>query len=347
MKVRVFLHLFASLLKLLAVLLLIPGAVAAFYGETAGVFAFALTSLLTLVSGIILGRLSLKEEPGLKEDFALVALGWLGAAIFGALPYIFLGTSIIDGLFESMSAFTTTGSSIFNEYNAQGYWIINTTLADSSLVRIMEMNLQGLMRNTPLFLTEQSSEQTFFGLLFWRSFAQWLGGMGIILLFVAILPRLGIAGRQLYRAEVPGPEKDALTPRIKQTARLLWGVYILFTVLEIVLLYLAGMPLYDSFCNTFATMATGGFSPRSLSIMAYGSWIIDAIIVLFMFLAGANFVLHYRMLYSDRKSLFRDPEFRLYTVIVLAATIIIILWGGWKAISSARSSWQASRRSPS
>jgi trk system potassium uptake protein TrkH len=152
--------------------------------------------------------------------------------------------------------------------------------------------------------------------------------MGIILLFVAILPRLGVAGRQLYRAEVPGPDKDALTPRIKQTARVLWVVYILMTIAQIVLLFLAGMPLYDSFCNTFATMATGGFSPQSLSIMAYKSWIIDAIITLFMFLAGANFALHYKMITSDRRSLFRDSEFRFYTLIVLAATSVLFFWGG-------------------
>src|SRR5512137_2866298 len=152
--------------------------------------------------------------------------------------------------------------------------------------------------------------------------------MGIVLLFVAILPRLGVAGRQLYRAEVPGPDKDALTPRIKQTARLLWVVYILMTVAEIGLLALAGMPLFDSLCNTFASMATGGFSPQGQSIMAYRSWIIDVVITLFCFLAGANFALHYRVLDSDRKALFRDPEFRFYTLIVLTTTIIIVLWGG-------------------
>ena len=328
MRVRVFLRLFASLIKILAVLLLVPGAVAAFYGETGGVIAFAITSLITLASGILLGRLSSTEEPGLKEGFALVALGWLGAAFFGALPYIFLGTSLIDGLFESMSAFTTTGSSILTESNAQGYWIINSTLANNSLAHNLELGLGNLTGIARSFQIRGSADETYMGLLFWRSFAQWLGGMGIILLFVAILPRLGVAGRQLYRAEVPGPDKDALTPRIKQTARVLWVVYILMTVAEIAFLFLAGMPLYDSLCNTFATMATGGFSPQSLSIMAYKSWIIDAIITLFMFLAGANFALHYKMLTSDRKSLFRDSEFRFYTLIVMVATSIIILWGG-------------------
>ncbi len=326
MRVRVFLRLSASLLKLLAVLLLVPGAVSAYYGETGGVMAFALTSLLTLASGIVFGRLGSDEEMGPKEGFALVALGWLGVAFFGALPHFFLGTSMVDSLFESMSSFTTTGSSILTEFNAQGYWIINTTLADSSPIHNLELRLADLTGYPSLF--QPASSRTYFGLLFWRSFAQWLGGMGIILLFIAILPRLGVAGRQLYRAEVPGPEKDALTPRIKQTARVLWWVYTLLTVAEIVLLCLAGMPLYDSLCNTFATMATGGFSPPGLSIEAYQSWTIDAIITLFMFLAGANFALHYRRLSSDRKALWRDPEFRLYTLIVLASTAIIILWGG-------------------
>jgi trk system potassium uptake protein TrkH len=323
MRIRVFLRLFASLLKILAVLLLVPGAVAAYYGETGGVIAFAIASLFTLASGIALGRLSSSGEPGLKEGFALVSLGWLGAAFFGALPYVFLGMGLIDGLFESMSAFTTTGSSILTESNAQGYWIINSTLANSSLAHHLELSIRSLTANSTWLQISSRPDETYMGLLFWRSFAQWLGGMGIILLFVAILPRLGVAGRQLYRAEVPGPDKDALTPRIKQTAQLLWVVYILMTIAEIVLLYLAKMPLFDSFCNTFASMATGGFSPQGQSIMAYKSWVIDAIITLFCFLAGANFALHYRVLNSDRKALFKDAEFRFYTVIVLATTVII------------------------
>jgi trk system potassium uptake protein len=328
MRVRVFLRLFASLLRILAVLLLVPGAVAAYYGETGGVIAFAVTSLITLVTGIILGKLSTEDEPGLKEGFALVAFGWLGAAFFGALPYIFLGTGFIDGLFESMSAFTTTGSSILTEANAHGYWIINSTQADMSLAHCIEAGIRNMTANSTVLDISSTADKSYMGLLFWRSFAQWLGGMGIILLFVAILPRLGIAGRQLYRAEVPGPDKDSFTPRIKQTAQLLWVVYIILTIAEIVLLYLAGMPFYDSLCNTFASMATGGFSPQALSIAAYKSWIIDAIITLFCFLAGANFALHYKVLKSDRKALFNDPEFRFYASIVLAATATIVLWGG-------------------
>jgi trk system potassium uptake protein TrkH len=327
MKIRIFLHLFGSLAKLLALLLLIPGAVAAYYGEPRGVIAFALTSMITLAAGIVLSRLGMEEEMGIKEGLALVALGWLGAAVFGALPYIFLGTSVVDGLFESMSGFTTTGSSIMTEFNAQGYWILNQTLSNQSLASALETGLRQVAANSSI-LEIPSRKESYFGLLFWRSFSQWLGGMGIILLFIAILPRLGVAGRSLYRAEVPGPEKDALTPRIKQTARMLWWIYVLISFLEVVLLRLAGMPLYDSLCNTFATMATGGLSPQAGSIAVYQSGLIDGIVVLFMFLAGANFALHYRMLYFDRTSHFRDPEFRFYALIILAATGMIVLWGG-------------------
>jgi len=152
--------------------------------------------------------------------------------------------------------------------------------------------------------------------------------MGIILLFVAILPRLGVAGRQLYRAEVPGPDKESIKPRIKQTARMLWMVYILLTIAEIALLLLAGMPPFDALCNAFSSMATGGFSPQGSSIMAYNSGIIAAIVAIFCFLAGANFALHYKMLTSDRKALFSDSEFRAYVLIILLAMSIIILWGG-------------------
>jgi trk system potassium uptake protein TrkH len=328
MKIRVFLGLFASLLKILAVLMLVPGAVAAYYAETGGVIAFAVTSLLTLATGIILARLSVTAEPGLKEGFALVSLGWLGAAFFGALPYVFLGLGLIDGLFESMSAFTTTGSSILTESNAQGYWIINSSLANASFAHQLELGVRSLAASSTWLQISSRPDETYMGLLFWRSFAQWLGGMGIILLFVAILPRLGVAGRQLYRAEVPGPDKDSLTPRIKQTARLLWVVYIVLTILEVAALYLAKMPFFDSLCNTFASMATGGFSPQALSIAAYKSWEIDAIIAIFMFLAGANFALYYRMMNTDRKAFFKDPEFRFYALIVLTATAIIVLWGG-------------------
>jgi len=190
-----------------------------------------------------------------------------------------------------MSAFTTTGSSISTETNAKDT-DNNTTLADHSIACALERELSTLITNATRPQLENSPDITYMGLLFWRSFAQWLGGMGIIFALHSHLAKTGRGGRQLFKAEVPGPDKDALTPRIRQTAKLLWWIYILLTIAEIVLLMLAGMPLYDSLCNTFASMATGGFSPQGLSIAAYNSVLIDAIITLFMFLAGANFALH-------------------------------------------------------
>lgn len=163
------------------------------------------------------------------------------------------------------------------------------------------------------------------GLLFWRSLTQWLGGMGIIMLFIAILPKLGIAGRQMFRAEVPGPQEDKLRPRIRETAKILWMVYVAISVVECVALYLAGLNLYDSVTHTFTTMACGGFSPYADSIAAFNSPVVEGIICFFMFLAGANFALHYRMFYVDKGSLLKDDEFKFYTLIIAIATLSLTL----------------------
>jgi trk system potassium uptake protein TrkH len=221
-----------------------------------------------------------------------------------------------------MSAFTTTGSTILTDSNAQGYWIINPILADQSLVWRIQ---KALFPNLPGFA---SPSTTYFGLLFWRSFAQWLGGMGIILLFIVVLPHLGIAGRQLYKVEVPGPTKDVFTPRVRDSAKILWKVYLFLTAAEFLLLAASHMSLYDALCNTFSTLATGGFSPQANSIAAYNSYVIEWIVAIFMFICGANFALHYQVLHSDRKALIKDPEFRFYTFIVLLATAILIVVGG-------------------
>jgi trk system potassium uptake protein TrkH len=162
------------------------------------------------------------------------------------------------------------------------------------------------------------------GLLFWRSFTHWLGGMGIILLSLAILPLLGVGGMQLYKAEVPGPEHDKLSPRIKDTAKILWEVYILISVIEMVLLYLAGMDWFDSICHTFGTMATGGFSTRNSSVGYYNSALVDYIIILFMIIAGINFSLHYKA-FRGRFSVYRrDPETRFFFFWILCGGLVII-----------------------
>lgn len=161
---------------------------------------------------------------------------------------------------------------------------------------------------------------------FWRSLSQWLGGMGIIVLFVAILPQFAVAGRQMFFAETPGPTEEKVTPRITHTAKALWLVYILLTVLEISFLSLAGMPLFDAVCNSFSTMAAGGFSPHPQSIMGYQSSTVTWIVTLFMFLAGGNFALQYRVLFQRKfRSLTQNEEFCFYTAIVLLMSLLLCL----------------------
>lgn len=165
-------------------------------------------------------------------------------------------------------------------------------------------------------------------ILFWRSMTQWLGGMGIIMLFIAILPKLGVAGRQLFRAEAPGPTEDKIKPRIRETAKILWMVYVVISAIQVVALMLAGMNGYDAITHTFTTMACGGFSPYAASVAQFQSPLIEGIITLFMFIAGANFALHYKLLYSNHRSLLEDDEFKFYSLIVIIATLLLtlVLW---------------------
>ncbi len=265
-----------------------------------------------------------------REAFVIVTLGWLLAAFFGALPFIFSGLGVIDSLFETMSGFTTTGATVLTEYNSDGYWIINRTAVESSLAYQLLNSLLGPLANYNLGFSElQTSASlggTFYGLLFWRSFIQLLGGMGIILLFIAILPQLGVAGRQLYYVET---SREALTPRIKSTARLFWGIYLGFVAAETLLLWAAGMPFYDSICTSFTTVSTAGFSPLASGIAAYNSMIIELIVVIFMIIGATSFFLHYQLIHKRNVHCYlKDPEFLFYMFLLFFATAIIVLWGG-------------------
>jgi trk system potassium uptake protein TrkH len=165
--------------------------------------------------------------------------------------------------------------------------------------------------------------KTFF---FWRSLSQWLGGMGIIVLFVAILPQFAVAGRQMFFAEAPGPTEEKVTPRITHTAKALWLIYFVLTVLEVALLRFYGMPLFDAVCNSFSTMAAGGFSPHPQSILGYGNHSCTWIITLFMFLAGGNFALQYRVLFQGKlRALIHNEEFRFYLSIVVGMSLVLCL----------------------
>jgi len=161
---------------------------------------------------------------------------------------------------------------------------------------------------------------------FWRSLTQWLGGMGIIVLFVAILPQFAVAGRQMFFAEAPGPTEEKVTPRITHTAKALWLVYFLLTLMEIVFLTVAGMPFFDAVCNSLTTMAAGGFSPHPLSIMGYENSAVVWVVTFFMFFAGSNFALHYRFLIQRKpQALFGSEEFRFYSIIVGLASVSLCL----------------------
>jgi len=224
-----------------------------------------------------------KTDLKTKDGFAIVTFGWIIMALLGSLPYMLSGAipSFADAFFESMSGFTTTGSTILSE------------------IEILPK-----------------------GILLWRSITHWFGGMGIIVLTIAILPFLGIGGMSLFKAESPGPISDRLKPRITQTAKLLWGVYLLFTASELVLLMTGGMDFYNALNHSFATLATGGFSTYNASIAGQSAYI-QYIIIFFMFVAGTNFSLHYHWLRGDFKSVIKSKEFQFYVTMVIISSVVI------------------------
>lgn len=266
--------------------MLAPGLCSFYYGEVEA-YAFLLSAALVLVVSLCAYKKT--ESTGVvlhKEVFCIVTLGWLLAALFGSLPYIISGTftSYADAFFETMSGFTTTGG---------------TVLAD----------VESLPK----------------GILFWRSMTHWLGGMGIIVLFVALLSSLGAGGEKMFLAESPGGSiLTKLTPRISDSAKILWGTYLILTVVEIILLFLFGMPIYDAVCHTFSNVSTGGFSVRNGSIGFYGSPQLEWVIIIITFLAGANFALYYRSVWEKSLAPFsRNSEFRLYSLIIVLASGLI------------------------
>ena len=273
--------------------MLAPMVCALAYGEGSWrAFALAMVATISVCSILSATFLMPKEEITHREGMMIVTLGWLTASLFGALPFALsemLGPVSFDSvagcIFESVSGFTTTGASV-----------LGTAVPIESLGR---------------------------GLLLWRSMTHWMGGMGIIVLAIAILPLLGVGGMQLFRSEAPGPTKEKLRPRIRETAATLWMVYVTLTAVQVFLLMLGGMDLFDAVCHSFATMATGGFSTRDASVGAFNSAYIDYVIILFMFAAGANFSLHYHAFSGKLSGYFRSGEFRAYAAITVLATLAV------------------------
>jgi len=281
-----------GLLLFLGVALLMPALVGWIYAEPSA-WGFVWAAMIAFAVGgsawAFLGAPG-REDVGAREGFAIVGLSWITLSMIGALPFVFGGVlpSYTNAFFETMSGFTTTGATILGGTATPGIEAIPRAFH------------------------------------FWRSLAHWMGGMGIIVLTLAVLPILGVGGMQLFRAEVPGPSADKLTPRVRETARRLWLLYVGITALEVVLL-LPAMSFFDAVNHAFATMATGGFSPEGGSVGQYGSAYVDGVVTLFMFMAGMNFALHYRMIRGEPLTAVRDSEFRTYASIIAIATALLVI----------------------
>jgi len=295
-RVRLTLHITGSFLKYFALAYILPLCVAIYYGEANWqIYLYAL--LITLGVGLVL-EFALKTARAIErtDGFAIVAFTWLLISLFGTLPYVFLGLGFLDAFFEAMSGFTTTGATILNTPATEAFFTLPRSV------------------------------------LLWRSLTQWLGGMGVIALFIAVLPRLGVGGSQLFDREFPGPMPERIRPRFSTTARLLWTIYVGFTAAQIALLCLwAKLPLFDSTCISFSTLSTGGFTPTVQSIGFYGNPAAEYIIMVFMFLAGMNFIVHYHVLRGNWKAI-KDDELRLYVIILAVAIFLLTLSQGFSSL---------------
>lgn len=280
------LHVLGGLLLFLAATLLAPIPFSIWYRDGQWLWFLLSAGITAGVGGWLLRRFRSRDEVTLREGFAIVTFAWLAFALFGGLPYLLSRT-----LPNPVDAFFESMSGF--------------ATAGASVLTDIEAVPKSL--------------------LFWRALTQWLGGMGIIVLSLAILPLLGVGGMQLFEAEAPGPTADRLTPRIADTARLLWGVYALITAAGIVLLWVGEMDFFDSVCHTFTAVATGGFSTRNASLGAFGTYS-QIVMIVVMILGGANFSLHYHALRGSPSSFWRSGEFRFYVALLLEATLVIFLF---------------------
>ena len=267
-----------------AALLVLPAVTALAYGES--LRPFLLTALLLVVVGLVIGR----KKPArtalyARDGFAVVALAWLLMSAFGALPFVISG----DIPFYVDAFFETVS----------GF----TTTGASILTAVEPLSYSGL---------------------FWRSFTHWVGGMGVLVFVMAILPMTDGHGMHLMRAEVPGPSVGKLVSRMSDTAKILYGIYLVMTVIEIILLMVGGMPLFDSCIHAFGSAGTGGFSNRNLSVGAYDNAYFDVVIGVFMLLFGVNFNLYYFLLIKRFRDVFHSEELRAYLLIVGAAVAAIV-----------------------
>jgi len=286
MRIGGVLNLLGKLLIIISMMLLTPIPFSIYYHDGL-VSTFLFCSLQGLVIGGVLTLVFMPEkELGYKDGFAIVAFSWIGLALLGALPYHNSGF---------IPSFVDAFFEAMSGFTTTG----STILTD---IEILPRSL-----------------------LFWRAMTQWLGGMGIIVLSLAILPLLGIGGMQLFQAEVPGPTADKLAPRIQDTARILWSVYLLMTLSETVLLSLGGVDFFNALTHSFTTLATGGFANYNASIAYYQSTYIHLVFILFMFLAGVNFSLHFFVLRGNPMAYWKNEEFRFYISLIGLAVLLVFI----------------------
>ncbi|WP_396637076.1 TrkH family potassium uptake protein [Maribacter sp. R77961] len=282
---RIIFHLMGLLLLCNGGFMLLAAVVSGIYKDGA-TLSITLASISTMFAGVFAMYYTRghRKEVKQKEGYIIVTFGWIVMSISGMLPYIFSGAipDITNAFFETISGYTTTGASIMDDI-------------------------------------ESMPE----GILFWRSLTHWIGGMGIIVLAIAILPLLGIGGMQLFAAEAPGPSADKLHPRITDTAKRLWLIYVGYTVAETILLKLAGMSFFDAINHALATLSTGGFSTKNASLAHWNDQpLIQYIIILFMFLAGTNFVMSYFAFKGKVQKVLKDEELKFYCLFILLATVM-------------------------
>ena len=289
MNIKLSLHVIGTFLKFFGLLLLIPAVCSLIYGD-GDLHIFLLSAFLAGISGFLL-ETAFKESKTIdvidrKEAFLIAFLCWIAAGVFGAVPYLFV-------------------PALSNPIDALFESISGFTTTGATVINDIESMPHGI--------------------LFYRSFTQWLGGMGIIILGIAVLPKLSVGGVQLMGSEAPGPVTEKLTPKIAETAKKLWFVYIALSLLLMVLLSVSGMPVFDSIATAFSTLSTGGFSVKNSSIESYGSTLIEALITLFMFFGGINFLLHYYFLTGRFSKFFKSSELKYYALIVVIVTFLVSL----------------------
>lgn len=282
---------FAMVLKNLGKLLvcealsIVPAALVSIYYKENEFWSFLYTIIILIVLGVILIRIKAKNKNIYSRDgFAIVAIGWILLSFFGALPFYFSGA--IPSLVDS-----------FFEASS-GFTTTGATILGE---------IESLSR----------------GILFWRSFTHWIGGMGVLVLVMAILPSAGAGSMQIMKAESPGPNPGKLVPKVKETAKILYGIYLIITLVQLILLKVSGLPFFDSMIHTLGTVGTGGFSNRNISVGAYNNIAAEIIITVFMLICGTNFALHYQLLKGNIKGFFKDGEFKLYLFIVTMSIILI------------------------